>query len=92
MTARTPAKVAILFDWNNWWALELASGPSKDMDYLKTISRYYHALYRKNISVDIINPSASFDNYELIVAPMLYMTKEGVAERLTEFVGKEIHL
>lgn len=88
LTARTPAKVAILFDWNNWWALELASGPSKDMDYLKTISRYYHALYRKNISVDIINPSASFDNYELIVAPMLYMTKEGVAERLTEFVGK----
>lgn len=86
LTARTPAKAAILFDWNNWWALELASGPSKDMDYLKTISRYYHALYRKNISVDIINPSASFDDYELIVAPMLYMTKEGVAERLTEFV------
>lgn len=92
LTARTPAKAAILFDWNNWWALELASGPSKDMDYLKTISRYYHAFYRKNISVDIVNPSASFDGYDLIVAPMLYMTKEGVAERLTEFVrqGKTI--
>lgn len=86
LTARTPTKAAILFDWNNWWALELASGPSKDMDYLKTISRYYHAFYRKNISVDIVNPSASFDGYDLIVAPMLYMTKEGVAERLTEFV------
>ncbi len=92
LTARTPTKAAILFDWNNWWALELASGPSKDMDYLKTISRYYHAFYRKNISVDIVNPSASFDGYDLIVAPMLYMTKEGVAERLTEFVrqGKTI--
>ncbi len=92
LTARTPAKAAILFDWNNWWALELASGPSKDMDYLKTISRYYHAFYRKNISVDIVNPSASFDGYDLIVAPMLYMTKEGVAERLTEFVrqGKTV--
>ncbi len=86
LTARTPTKAAILFDWNNWWALELASGPSKDMDYLKTISRYYHAFYRKNISVDIVNPSVSFDGYDLIVAPMLYMTKEGVAERLTEFV------
>ncbi len=92
LTARTPAKAAILFDWNNWWALELASGPSKDMDYLKTISRYYQAFYRKNISVDIVNPSASFDGYDLIVAPMLYMTKEGVAERLTEFVrqGKTV--
>lgn len=86
LTARTPAKAAILFDWNNWWALELASGPSKDMDYLKTISRYYHAFYRKNISVDIVNPSVSFEGYDLIVAPMLYMTKEGVTERLTEFV------
>ena len=86
LQARTPAKVGMLFDWNNWWALELASGPSKDMDYLKTFSRYYHAFYRRNIPVDILNPSSSFDGYDLIVAPMLYMTKEGVAPRLTEFV------
>lgn len=86
--ARTPAKVGMLFDWNNWWALELASGPSKDMDYLKTFSKYYQALYRRNIPVDILNPSASFDGYDLIVAPMLYMTKEGVGPRLTEFVRR----
>ena len=86
LEARTPAKVGMLFDWNNWWSLELTSGPNKDMDYLKTFSRYYHAFHRRNIPIDVLNPSFSFEGYDLIVAPMLYMTKEGVAERLTEFV------
>ena len=88
LQARTRAKAAILFDWNNWWALENASGPSKDMDYLKTVSKYYQTFYCRNIPVDIINPAMPFEDYGLVVAPMLYMTKEGVAERLTEYVRK----
>ena len=86
LQARTEAKTAILFDWNNWWALENSSGPSKDMDYLKTVSKYYQVFYCRNIPVDIINPAEPFAKYDLIVAPMLYMTKEGVAERLIEYV------
>ena len=86
LEGRTPAGVGILFDWNNWWALELASGPSRDMDYLKTVSLYYETLYRQNISVDILPYEAELNKYRLIVAPMLYMAKEGVAERLRDFV------
>ena len=83
---RTPARVGMLFDWNSWWALELSSGPSKDMDYLKTVSRFYKPFFDRNIPVDILNIHGDFQNYDLIVAPMLYMTKEGVAEALTGFV------
>lgn len=86
LEGRTPAKAAILFDWNNWWALELSSGPSKDMDYLKTVSLYYETLYRKNIAVDFLPYGADLTEYRLVVAPMLYMTKEGVAEKLENFV------
>ena len=87
LEGRTPARVAMLMDWNIWWALELTSGPSKDMDYLKTFSRYYHAFHRRNIPVDIVNPSdRELTGYDLVVAPMLYMTKEGVGEKITEFV------
>ncbi len=86
LEGRTPAKAGILFDWNNWWALELSSGPSKDMDYLKTVSLYYEPLFRKNISVDILSCDAKLTEYDLILAPMLYMTKEGAAERLEDFV------
>lgn len=87
LQGRTPARVAMLMDWNSWWALELTSGPSKDMDYLKTFSRYYHAFHRRNIPIDIVNPSdRELTGYDLVVAPMLYMTKEGVGEKITEFV------
>jgi beta-galactosidase len=86
LEGRIQAKVGILFDWNNWWALELSSGPSKDMDYLKTAAAYYKAFYDRNIPVDILNVSSDLSSYSLIVAPMLYMIKEGVAEHIDEFV------
>lgn len=86
LEGRTPAKAAILFDWNNWWALELSSGPSRDMDYLKTVSLYYETLFRQNIAVDFLPYDAELTDYRLVIAPMLYMTKEGVAERLERFV------
>lgn len=88
LEGRTPAKAAMLLDWNNWWALELASGPSKDMDYLKTFSLYYETLHRQNIAVDILPYDAGLDGYQLVVAPMLYMVKGDIAERLEAFVQK----
>lgn len=84
---RTSAKVGILFDWNNWWALELTSGPSKDIDYLKTVSLYYETLYRQNIAVDFLSfDKKSYDEYAIILAPMLYMLKGEIGEKLTEYV------
>lgn len=84
--ARSKAKVGFLFDWNNWWALELSSGPSKDMNYLNTVAKYYKAFYSQNIPVDILKVDSDLSGYDLIVAPMLYMMKAGVAERITEYV------
>ena len=86
LRAETHAKAAILFDWNNWWALELASGPSRDMDYLKTVSLYYHAFHRHNIDVDIVSPSADLSGYFLVTIPELYMLRPGIADRLLQFV------
>lgn len=88
LEGRTPAKVGILFDWNNWWALELASGPSKDMDYLKTVSLYYETLFRQNIGVDILPYDADLTGYEMIVAPLFYMMKGDVAQRVQAYVEK----
>lgn len=83
---RTKAEVGFFLDWNNWWALELSSGPSKDMDYLNTVEKYYKAFYESNIPVDILSVDADLSTYKIIVAPMLYMIKEGVAKRIEDFV------
>ena len=86
LDARTNAEVGILFDWDNWWALELCSGPTKDMDYLAQVHHYYKAFYNQNIPVDIVKYTADFEKYRIIVAPLVYMMKEGFAERISNYV------
>lgn len=82
---KTKSKVGILFDWENWWALELTSGPTKDMDYLKEVHHYYKALYYQNISVDILKYSSDVSEYKVIIAPLLYMLHSDVADKLKEW-------
>ena len=37
--ARTPARVALLFDWDSWWALEISDGPSRLVRYQRGRAR-----------------------------------------------------
>lgn len=80
------SEVGIIFDWENWWAIEMSSGPSIALDYLEHISLYYDAFYRKNQTVDFVNDEDDYHSYKVIVAPMLYMVKPGMKEKLESFV------
>jgi beta-galactosidase len=84
--ARTPARVAILFDWENWWAVDLSSGPSKDLSYFEQVSTYYAGLHETNLQVDIVRPESDLTNYTFVIAPTLYMVRENAARNLRSFV------
>lgn len=84
--SRVAARVAIVFDWENWWAVELSSGPSVALNYLPQVEKYYRALWKRNVMVDLVSESADFGKYDLVIAPVMYMVKPGVAERLEHFV------
>ncbi len=86
--SRLKAQVAIVFDWDNWWAVELSSGPSVALKYINQIEKYYKAFYDQNITIDFISPEADLSPYKLVIAPVLYMVKPGVAENITGFVEK----
>ena len=80
------AQVGIIFDWDNYWALEYTSGPSKDLAYVEQIHEYYKYFYDRNIAVNMIPADADFSRYKVVAAPVLYMVKEGMKEALEEFV------
>ena len=84
--AENQADVGIIFDWDNYWALEYTSGPTEDLTYVDQIHRYYKFFYDNNISVNMIPVDADFSKYKIVVAPVLYMVKEGMKEALTSFV------
>ena len=83
-----PAEVALIFDWENRWALDDAAGPRNDgkKDYCGTCHQHSVPFWQLGIPYDVINMDGDFSRYKLIIAPMLYMLRPGVAERLTAFV------
>jgi len=82
------SKVAILFDWDNWWAIEYSAGPTVDLHYVNQIEKYYEIFSEQNISVDIISTDDDFNQYEILVAPILYMVKPNIAKKLESFTEK----
>lgn len=85
---KTEAEVAILFDWENWWALELSQGPNVDLRYLPQIGKYYRALWTLGISVDFVSPRSDLDRYKVLVAPVTYLLQRGFASRVEKFVER----
>ena len=80
------ADVGIIFDWDNYWALDYTSGPTEDLKYVDQIHHYYKFFYDNNIGVNMIPVDADFSKYKIVVAPVLYMVKQGMKEALTKFV------
>ena len=83
---KTISQTALLYDWNNRWAIEGAKGPRQDKFYEETIREHYRALRRYGVNVDVIDEEQSLEGYRLIAAPMLYLVKEELPQRLMQFV------
>lgn len=83
---RTPAKAAVYFDWDNWWAIEYSAGPSVNLHYVDEVLKYYNAFSTLNIPVDIIGAEDDLSKYKVVVAPVLYMVKDGCDEKIRSFV------
>lgn len=86
LDSRIASETAVLFDWDNWWAVQLSAGPTTDMNYPEEVFRYYNAFASQNISVDVAGVDTPLNSYKILFAPVLYMIKPGYAEKLTEFV------
>jgi beta-galactosidase len=84
--SRLASETAIIYDWDNWWASTFSAGPTRDMNYPEEVFRFYDALARQNISADIISLEIPLDSYKILFAPVLYMVKPGIADKLAAFV------
>jgi beta-galactosidase len=79
--------VAIVYDWENAWAMNDAQGLRRgDKGYLEDCKAHYRAFWKRGIPVDIVDMEQGLSRYKLVVAPMLYMVRPGVAERIAAFV------
>lgn len=87
LDSRHQSKVGIVYDWENRWALDLTSGPTIDLKYVEQVHRYYDAFFKQNIQADMISVEEQLDQYEIVVAPVMYMVKPGFAQKVEQFVA-----
>jgi beta-galactosidase len=81
------AETALLFDWDNRWAIGDSRAVSQERKQYEGTCRAQYGIFLKNgVPMDVISPLADFSRYKVLVAPMLYLLKPGVAARLRGFV------
>ena len=88
LAARTKAKIAIVFDWDNWWATTLSAGPSEAVNYYDEVYQYYRTLFQMHIPVDMVSVEEDLSGYQILIAPLLYMCKDGYDEKIGKFVSQ----
>ncbi len=83
----TRADAAIIYDWDNIWAMKDSLGPrNKGLHYEECVDKSYRALRRLGLNVDVVDQSASLDRYRFVAAPMQYLFHPGFEERIRSFV------
>lgn len=90
--SRVHADVALLWDWECWWATGDGSLPSEDVTFLDGVRRWYAALWDRGVTVDAVHPSADLSGYRLVLAPSLYLVADGPAAAVEAYVRGGGHL
>lgn len=80
-------EVGLIFDTENSWAIDSFQGASDRREYAETCILHHRPFWKRGVSVDVIDSTQDFGRYRLLVAPMLYMLRPGVSDRLRAFAA-----
>ena len=84
--SRVASAVAIAFSWPNWWALELGSKPSAEIQMLSQLRWMYRPVWEAAATADFVRPDADLSGYRLLLVPSLYLLTEAEASYIGSFV------
>ncbi|MDA3810520.1 MAG: beta-galactosidase [Spirochaetaceae bacterium] len=87
--AEINAEVAIIYDFQSEWAINNAQlARNYDKDYQERCITHYRSFWKMGIPVDIKDCSCTdFSRYKVIIAPMLYMLRENIHEKIKKFTA-----
>lgn len=84
-----PAKVAIVYDYDNMWALsDVRNYASQTIKYWQTIQEHYQYFWEHDVPVEFISTSDELIDYKLVIDPMHFMMTEAFANKLKEYVAQ----
>lgn len=86
--SRTLSRVAIVYEFENWWALNSTNGfINEDTKYKRTCINHYREFWRRGINVDVIGLNHDLSNYDVLIIPMLYSLSEKNIEKIENYTA-----
>jgi beta-galactosidase len=85
------APVALLHSYDDLWGTSIQPH-APEFNYWTHMGAYYRALRRKGVQVDVVPPARDLADYDAVVAPMLYLVDEQLADHLEAYVESGGHL
>ncbi|MDE7415612.1 MAG: beta-galactosidase [Lachnospiraceae bacterium] len=79
-------RIAMVFDWENWWAMEDARAVDNNLNYPSVFLDFFRPLWELGVDVDMVDMEGELDPYSVVVAPLNYMYKKGYVEKVQAFV------
>ena len=82
------AEVAMIFDYQSWWALSQRNLPSTSIDYPELAHDWYRALWDLGVRVDFVAPGSTAQQlakYKMVLAPMLYLLDSKAEQELIHY-------
>ncbi|MHA6618768.1 beta-galactosidase [Pseudonocardia sp. DLS-67] len=86
------ADVALLIDWEAWWACDLVSHPSCKVRYMDAALRWHRAVTELGATADVVHPSADLSGYKLVIVPTLYLCTDETAAALQAYADGGGHV
>ena len=83
-----PASVAMVFDYDSWWALSQRNLPSTEMEYPDLVHEWYEALWELGVRVDFIPAglsAAELSKYSIVLLPNSYLLANQHEDQLLEY-------
>ena len=85
--AESRAQVAMILSYDSRFAFQIQPN-HPEFSYAALFTSYYAALHRRNISVDIVPPTADLSPYRAVLAPALHVLSPEIAAELRRYVEK----
>ena len=85
--SRSAARVAIVFEWDSWWAHEQEATPTR-VDYVRTVFGWYQPLWSRGVFTDFVESGADLSGYDVVVVPAAVRLTAAGKRNLREFVER----
>jgi beta-galactosidase len=84
--------VAVLFDWESWWAVDTHSVPSGELRYADAPRDVHRALRADGVAADVVPPWADLSGYRVVVVPTLHLVGDELAPALERAAQAGAHV